>query len=164
MNWFALYVKSRHEFVTNDELRRKQVETFLPSFKNWRQWKDRRKLIDFPLFPGYLFVNIRPDSEVYLHVLKTRGAVTFVSLEPGYPTPVSPEEIDTLKMLIDSGKELDVYPHLKEGERIRVKRGPLKGAEGIFIRKEQEMKFLVNIDILGRSVGLKIYADEIEDA
>jgi transcription termination/antitermination protein NusG len=164
MHWFALYVKSRHEFVTKNELRKKQIETFLPSFKNWRQWKGRRKLIEFPLFPGYLFVNIRPYSDEYLYVLKTRGAVTFVSLEPGCPAPVSPYEIDTLKFLIDSGKELDVYPNLKEGAKIRIKRGPLKGAEGIFIRKEEEMKFFVNIDILGRSVGLKIFADEIDNA
>ncbi|MDQ7788363.1 MAG: UpxY family transcription antiterminator [Thermodesulfovibrionales bacterium] len=164
MQWFALYVKSRHEFITNNELRKKQVVTFLPSFKLWRQWKDRRKLIDFPLFPGYLFVHIHPHSEAYLNVLKTRGAVTFVSLEQKYPAPVSPDEIDTLKILLDSGKEVDVYPHLKEGTKIRIKRGPLKGAEGIFLNKEQDMKFLVNINLLGRSVGLKIYADEIEDA
>lgn len=164
MQWFVLYVKSRHEFVTHNELRKMQVVTFLPSFKNWRQWKDRRKLIDFPLFPGYLFVNIPPHPEAYLNVLKTRGAITFVSLEPGHPTPVSSDEIATLKILLDSGKELDVYPHLKEGAKIRIKRGPLKGAEGIFMKKEQDMRFLVNINLLGRSVGLKIYADEIGDA
>jgi transcription antitermination factor NusG len=166
MQWFALYVKSRHEFVTNDELREKQIITFLPSFKNWRQWKDRRKLIDFPMFPGYLFVNIHSHSDGYINVLKTKGAVKFVSLHSGNPTPVNPDEIDSLKMLINCGKELDIYPHLKEGTRIRVRRGPLRGAEGILIKKdkEEEMKFLVNIEILGRSVGLKIYADEIEDA
>jgi transcription antitermination factor NusG len=97
-------------------------------------------------------------------VLKTRGAVKFVSLDSGYPTPVNPDEIDSLKTLIQSGKELDIYPHLTEGTRIRVKRGPLRGAEGILVKKAEEMKFLVNIHILGRSVGLKIYANEIEDA
>ncbi len=164
MQWFVLNVKSRHEFITNNELRKKQIATFLPSFKNWRQWKDRRKLIDFPLFPGYLFVHIPLHSEAYLNVLKTRGAVTFISLEPGHPAPISPDEIDTLKILLDSGKEMDVYPNLKEGTKIRIKSGPLKGAEGIFINKEQDMRFLVNINLLGRSVGLKIYANEIEDA
>jgi len=164
MEWFALYVKSRHEFVTDGELQKKGIETFLPSVKISKQWKDRRKLIDFPLFPGYLFVHICPNPEEFLNVYKTRGAVTLVYAEPGYPAPVSPEEISSLKLLIESRKELDIYPHIKEGTRVRVRRGPLKGAEGILEKKEDQYIFLANIEILGRSVGVKIYADDIESA
>jgi transcriptional antiterminator NusG len=162
VEWFALYVKSRHECVTSRELRKKEIDTFLPSVKRWRQWKDRRMLVDFPLFPGYLFVHIRPDSENFVNVLKTRGAVTLVSSQPGNPTPVADEEISSLKVLIESGKDLDIYPHLREGDRVRLKRGPLKGAEGILRGKDDQYMFLVNINLLGRSVGLKIYADDIE--
>lgn len=161
-NWYALYVKSRHEFVVQEELRRKGVETYLPSVERSRQWKDRRKFIKYPLFPGYLFVYMSPDPEKYLRVLKTRGAVTLVSMERGYPTPVAPEEIHSLKTVIESGKDFDVYSHIKEGARVRVKRGPLDGAEGILKKKEDQYVFLVNIEILGRSVGVKIYADDIE--
>ena len=164
MEWFALYVKSRHEFITNGELRKKGVETFLPSVKMSRQWKDRRKLIEFPLFPGYLFVHIYPNPEEFINVFKTRGAVTLISAEPGHPAPVPPEEISFLRLLIESGKELDIYPHIKEGAWVRVKRGPLKGAEGILEKKEDQYMFLVNINLLGRSVGVKIYADDIESA
>lgn len=164
MEWFALYVKSRHEFVTIDELRKKEIETFLPSVKKWRQWKDRRKFVDFPLFPGYLFVHIYPNPGEFINVLKTRGAVTLISSEPGNPTPVSSEEISALRLLIESGKELDIYPHLKEGTWVRVKRGPLKGAEGVLEKKADQYKFLVNINLLGRSVGLKICANDIEGA
>ncbi len=162
MDWFALYVKSRHEFVTNGELWKKGIETFLPSVKRWRQWRDRRKLIEFPLFPGYLFVYIYPNPEEFIKVLKTMGSVTFISAEPGHPLPVSPEEINSLKLLIGSGKEFDIYPNLKEGTLIRVARGPLKGAEGVLIKKEDQHIFLVNIKILGRSVGVKIYGDDVE--
>jgi len=164
MDWFALYVKSRHEFVTNSELNKKGIETFLPSVKKWRQWKDRKKLIDFPIFPGYLFVHVYPNPETFVDVLKTRGAVTLISSESGYPTPVLPEEIQSLKLLIESGNELDIYPYLKEGTWIRVKRGPLKGAEGILSKKEEQYMFLVNIKLLGRSVGMMIHADDIESA
>ncbi|MEW6001497.1 MAG: UpxY family transcription antiterminator [Nitrospirota bacterium] len=164
MDWFALYVKSRHEFSTDGELRKKGIETFLPSVKKLRQWKDRRKLIDFPLFPGYLFVHILPNPEEVINVLKTRGAVNFVTAKPGHPTAVPTEEIDSLRLLIDSGKDLDVYPHLKEGTWVRVKRGPIKGAEGILYKKEDRYTFLVNINLLGRSVGVKIFADDVENA
>ncbi len=162
VEWFALYVKSRHEYVTGHELQKKEMETFLPSIKRWRQWKDRRMLVDFPLFPGYLFVRVRPDPEHFINVLKTRGAVTLVSSEPGIPTPVPPEEISSLRVLVESGEELDIYPHLREGTQVRVRRGPLKGAEGILQEKGGQYMFLININLLGRSVGLKIYADDIE--
>ncbi len=164
MEWFALYVKSRHEFVADSELSGKGIETFLPSVKKWRQWKDRKKLVEFPLFPGYLFVNISPNPEEFINVLRSRGAVTFVSMDSGHPTPVSPEEIHNLRLLIESGNDLDIYPHLKEGTWVRVRRGPLEGAEGILNKKEAQYMFLINIKILGRSVGVKIHADDIEDA
>jgi transcriptional antiterminator NusG len=162
VEWFALYVKSRHEYVTSEELKKKEIDTFLPSVKRWRQWKDRKMLVDFPLFPGYLFVHVRPDSKNFISVLKTRGAVALISSQPGSPTPVADEEIDSLRVLIASGKDLDIYPHLKEGDRVRIKGGPLKGAEGVLLGKGNQYMFLVNINLLGRSVGLNVYADDIE--
>ncbi len=164
MEWFALYVRSRYEFITNNELRKKEIETFLPSVKKWSQWKDRKKLIEFPLFPGYLFVHISPDTGNFLKALRTMGAVNLVSSAPGNPCPVSPGEISALRLLIESGKELDIYPHLTEGSWVRVRRGPLKGAEGILEKKADQYTFVVNINLLGRSVGLKIYAEDIESA
>lgn len=161
-NWYALYVKSRHEFVAHNELIRKDVTTFLPSVKRLREWKDRKKWVEFPLFPGYLFIHIKPSPEDIISVLKTRGAVNLLSSEPGYPTPVSPEEINSLQMMIDSGKDIDIFPHLKEGARVRVKKGPLQGAEGRLERKEDQYLFLVNVELLGRSIGVRLNADDIE--
>ena len=143
---------------------KKGIETFLPAAKKLSQWKDRKKWIEFPLFPGYLFIHIPPYPEVFLTTLKTRGAITILSTEPGNPTPVSPEEINSLRLLIESGKDFDVYPHLKEGDRVRVKRGPLTGAEGTLKVKNDQYMFLVNIELLGRSIGVTIYADDIEAA
>lgn len=162
INWYALYVKSRHEFVTRGELAKKGIDTFLPVAKRMSQWRDRKKCIEFPLFPGYLFVHIPSSPETFLAVLKTRGAMRMLSLEPGNPTPISPEEIDSLRLLIESGKQFDVYPGLKEGNRVRVKRGPLAGAEGTLKVKNDQYMFLVNIELLGRSIGVTIYADDIE--
>lgn len=161
-SWFALYVKSRHEFVTNNELKKKDVETFLPSVRKLRQWKDRKKWIDFPLFPGYLFIHIPPRPESIVNVLKTRGAINLLSAVPGQPTPVAPEEIDSLQLMVGSGREIDIYPHLKEGTRVRVKKGPLRGAEGTLEKKHDQYMFMVNIEMLGRSVGIKMNADDID--
>ncbi len=108
-NWYALYVKSRHEFVANNELIKKDITTFLPSVKRLREWKDRKKWVDFPLFPGYLFIYIQPRPESFLSVLKTRGAVNLLSTEPGYPTPVPADEINSLQV---SDRERKGYRHL----------------------------------------------------
>ncbi len=161
-NWYVLYVKSRHEFVANNELMKKEVETFLPALKMLRQWKDRKKWVEFPLFPGYLFVNIPPQPESIVSVLKTRGAITLLSTQPGQPTPVSNEEISSLQLLLESGRDIDIYPGLKEGTRVRVKRGPLQGAEGTLEKRHDQYMFLINIELLGRSIGVNMYADDIE--
>jgi transcription antitermination factor NusG len=161
-NWYALYVKSRHEFVAFGGLIRKGTEAFLPSIKRFKQWKDRRKLVEFPLFPGYLFVYIQPNPEEFLNVLKSGGVVSFVSLTPGYPTPVPFSEVTSLKLMVESGKELNIYSSLEEGSSVMVKRGPLKSAKGILTEKDDQSMFLVNIKLLGRSIGVKIHADDLE--
>lgn len=164
LNWYALYVKSRHEFATQGDLTGKGVETFLPSVRRLRRWKDRKKFVDFPLFPGYLFVRIRPQSKDVLTVLRAVGAVTLIAREPGRPESVPPEEIHSLKVMVESGRQIDVYPHLKEGERVRVRSGPFKSAEGVLARKEDHLVFLVNVELLGRSLGVRVYPDDLEAA
>ena len=163
-NWYALWVKSRHEFVVSQELSRKGIDNFLPAVAKIRQWKDRKKIIDYPLFPGYLFVHLVPGPGKFLNVVQTRGSVSFVSLDHGEPTAIAPEEIDSLKIMLESGERIDVFPALKAGTTVRVKRGPLRGAIGIVVKRENLHMFIVNIDILGRSVGLKIYAEDVEAA
>jgi transcription antitermination factor NusG len=163
-NWYALWVKSRHEFATAEELTRKSIENFVPSVARTRQWKDRKKIVDFPLFPGYLFVHIVPEPALFLDVVKTRGSVGFVSLEPGHPTSIAAEDIVSLKAMLACGEPIDVFPTFKEGMTVRVKRGPLCGAFGLLIKKEEHLIFLINFDILGRSVGLKIHAEDVEQA
>jgi transcription termination/antitermination protein NusG len=150
--------------VARGELMKKGIDTFLPVARRLSQWKDRKKMVEFPLFPSYLFVLVPPRPDAFLDVLKTRGAVRMISLEPGYPTPVCGEEINSLRLLLESGEEFDIYPHLKEGDRVRVRRGPLAGAEGTLVVKNDQYRFLVNIELLGRSVGVNIYADDIEAA
>src|SRR5574341_1788000 len=161
-NWYAVYVRSRHEFVTAVELTRKGMETYLPAMRKVSQWKDRKKRIEFPLFPGYVFVRVPVCPGAFLEVLKTRGTVAFVALEPGTPTPISADEINSLKLVIGSGRDIDVYPGLKEGMKVRITCGPLAGVEGILSRKKDECIFSVNVGLLGRSVLVKVTPQDIE--
>lgn len=162
--WYALRVKSNQEFVVSDGLHRKGIEDFLPSVKVLRQWKDRKKLVDVPLFPGYIFTRLNFDSMQYMEALRTRGAVDFVSFCAGRPANIEDEEIASLRLLVENGEDLDIYGHLKEGCHVRVRKGPLKGAKGCLVKKEDGFIFIVNISLLGRSVGVRVYADDLEVA
>ena len=162
--WYVVYVRSRHEFVVHDELLRKDIEALLPSVKKSSQWKDRRKMIEYPVFPGYVFVKVPAYPGAFLSVLKTRGVVAFVSLESPTPTPVDPDEIASLRLLIGSGENIEIYPHLKEGTRVRIKNGALRNAEGVLSKKDNDYLFSVNVELLGRSVAVKICAEDVESA
>jgi len=161
-NWYALFVRSRHEFVTSEQLKKRGIEVFLPSVTRMRRWSDRNKEVVYPLFPGYLFVQIEPSAETFLNIVKTRGSVSFVGKERGRPSPVDPWEMDTLRRMLAGCEEIDTYPHLNEGAPVLVKRGPLKGAKGILAKKNDHHLFMVNIEILGRSVGTKVSAEDLE--
>jgi transcription antitermination factor NusG len=161
VKWYALYVKSRFEFVTEGELIKKGIEAYLPAIKKLRRWKDRNKWVNFPLFPGYLFVHIEPKAEELVKVLATRGVVNVLGSAHGDPIPVPSDEITSLQLLVGSGMNLDVYPHLKEGTKVRFTRGLLMGAEGILQRIEGRYMFVINIELLGRCVAIKVHAGDV---
>ena len=115
-----------------------------------------------PLFSGYLFANINADSQEYYNTLKTHGVVSILSLKSGRPTPVNSDEINSLRILVDSGEELDIYPGIKEGTKVIVKRGLFRGAKGTLTKKESHYVFRVDIVLLGKSVGVNVLADDVE--
>jgi len=160
--WYAVHVRSRHEFKVFDRLTGSGVEAFLPVVERLSKWKDRKKLVNFPLFSGYLFVHIHKMYGDILHVLKTPGVVRLLGILPGEPEPVPDEQIFSLKRLVENKKDLDPYPYLKEGEMVRIKRGHLKGIEGLLIKKTGHHRLVLSVDILQQGVSLKIDAEDVE--
>ena len=79
VRWYALWTRSRHEQVVREQLAQKQIEAFLPTVTKWSRWKDRKKKIDWPLFPGYCFAKFDPAEA--LAILKCTGVVNIVSVE-----------------------------------------------------------------------------------
>lgn len=126
------------------------------------RWKDRKKLIDFPLFPGYMFVHIQKVYDTMLSVLKTPGVVRMLGLSASEPYPVPEEQIISLKKLIACKQDIDPYPYLKEGKMIRIKSGPFKGIEGILAKKHDKHMLVISIDVLQRGVAVRIAASDVE--
>jgi len=162
MDWYAIYVRSRHEFRISERLTKAGIDTFLPVVERLSRWKDRKRLMNFPLFPGYLFVCTDKSPQSRLSVLKTRGIVRFLGNVPGEPEPVPEEQIISLRTLIENKAFLEPYPYLKEGQRVRIKRGPLSGVEGIFVEKYGQHMLVISVDILLKGASLKIDAVEVE--
>ncbi len=160
--WYAVHVRSRHEFQVNDRLTLKGIESFLPTVERLRKWKDRKKLIAFPLFPGYVFVHTTRESNNLLMVLKVKGVVRILCTIPGEPDPIPEDQILSLKKLVENKEELDPYPYLNEGQKVRIKKGPLYGVEGILVEKIDKHILVLSVDVLRQGVALKISASDVE--
>lgn len=161
-NWYAVYVRSRHEFKIEKDLTGKGIEVFLPFFRVQRKWTDRRKLVALPLFPGYLFVNIDKSSSQKKEVLRARGVVRYICMRPGEPEPVCDAQIISIRKLVNNEVPLDPYPYLKEGRRVRIRSGPLAGVEGLLTKREDKNLLVLSVDLLQKGAALKIDASDVE--
>jgi len=152
--WFALYTRSRHEKFVDSELGKRKIETFLPLRRIIRHWSDRKKVVEDPLFKGYLFVRI-PWKERW-SVLNTTGAVCFVGPKGSFPTEVSQRELWTIRRFIEEEIQVDPFPYLKEGERVYVRSGLFKGAEGFIARKDKQCRLVISLDLMMQSISIQI--------
>lgn len=167
MPWYAVYTKSRFEDRVYAGLIQRSVETFLPKIEVWSRRKDRRKRIQIPMFSGYLFVDF-PEytNERKLSVLTTPGVVKMLGRPNNHePLAVPDVQIDAIKRLIASDVEIQPCLYPKEGERARIVDGPFKGIEGIVMQADYHRHlFVVSIDLLQRSVGIRLEGFQIEKA
>jgi len=159
LHWYAAYTCARHEKHVSMQLQERQIESFLPTYHSVRRWKDRRKELDLPLFPGYVFVHLASDQR--MRVLQIPGVVRFVSFS-GRPAPLENSEIESLRNGIMHGVQAEPHPYLKVGQRVRVKHGPLAGTEGILVRKRDCMRLVISLDLFMRSVVTEVQAADLE--
>jgi transcription antitermination factor NusG len=138
------------------------IESFLAVVERLRRWKDRKKLVSFPLFPGYVFVHLDKSPRSRLRVLKTNGVVRFVEMTPGKPAHIPEDQINALKTLVENKAHLDPYPYLTDGNRVRIRSGSFTGVEGILIRKRDRNMLVLSVDVLQKGVALSINAHEVE--
>jgi transcription antitermination factor NusG len=151
--WFALRVKSRCEKTVAMMAQGKCIETFLPAYQCRRRWSDRDKLIEYPLFPGYIFCRLDPNQR--LRLLTIPGVVHFVGIGKT-PVPIDDIEIAALQAAMQSGLQAEPWPFLEVGQRVRLEDGPLTGIEGIFMGDAKKERIVVSITLLRRSVAIAI--------
>jgi transcription termination/antitermination protein NusG len=151
--WFAIRVKSNCEKTVSALLRGKGLEEFAPTYRSRRQWSDRVKTVDVPLFPGYLFCRL--DLNRRLPLLTTPGFLYLVGKGKS-PEPVDEREILAIQSIMRSGVPALPWPSIVVGQKIRVESGPLRGIEGVVARISGQNRIHINVTLLQRSVFTQV--------
>jgi transcription antitermination factor NusG len=151
--WLAVQTRSRYENFAASHLSGIGYQVFLPAYQCRRQWSDRVKHIELPLFPGYLFCRFDPHNR--LPILSTPGVMQIVGIGK-QPVPVAESEIAAIQALIRSGLPSRPWAFSQLGQRVRIDRGPLAGSEGILTGFRGRHRLVLSIALLQRSVAVEV--------
>jgi len=157
--WYAAYTFAHHEKRVTQQLQERQIRSFLPTYLSVRRWKDRRKCLELPLFPSYVFVQITAQNR--LDLLRLPGVLGLVSFQ-GKPAPVPAAEIESLRHGLADPTVVQPHPYLRAGRRVRVRTGAMAGLEGLLVRKRDRARVVLSVSLLQRSVSVDIDEADVE--
>ncbi|MGJ5813775.1 transcription termination/antitermination protein NusG [Paludibaculum fermentans] len=156
--WYALTVRPQHERAVELALAARGLTTYLPLLETVRKWSDRFKKLVVPLFPGYIFC--RFDTAARMHVLKTPGVISIVSIGQ-IPTPIPEAQVEAVRKMLASGSAVETCAYLRQGERVRIEDGPMAGVEGILLEVRDACRLVVAIDLFQRSVAVQLHRESV---
>jgi transcription antitermination factor NusG len=157
--WCAVFTLTRHEKRANAQCEQRQIESFLPLYKVQHRWKNRTTVdVELPLFASYFFVRIDPRKRV--QVLQIPGVVSIVS-SGHQPLPLPDDYIHFLRDGL-LAHAIEPHPNVEVGEVVRIKTGPMTGVEGVLSRRKNDLRVIVKLELLARSVSVEVGAEEIE--
>ena len=152
--WYAIYTKSRTEKKVASDLAEKGVEVYLPLLKTLKQWSDRKKWVEEPLFRSYLFVRILDRN--YIEVLQTDGVVRFITFRQER-IPVPDQQIEAVKAYLNEDSHINLEDfNYQPGDRVEVVRGPMQGLLGVLIMIKGKQRVLVEIESIGQRLIINL--------
>jgi transcription antitermination factor NusG len=157
-SWLVLRTRSRHEATVESDLQQRSITAYLPKRSVMRRWRDRKVVVQMPLFPGYVFV--QPRVEQYESIRYVRGSCGFV-LSGDKPAAMPARELDAVRILAGSGAALAVNPRLIPGQRVEVLAGPFMGIQGELVRVKNQERLVINALLLNSSVSVEVDSDKI---
>jgi len=161
LSWYAVQTRSNCEKKVGSALAEKGIEHYLPAFREIHQWKDRKKVVEQPLFPGYLFTHMLDCRESRLAVLCSGGVVGILGNSETIEA-VPDSEIEAVRRLLDANGHCQTHPLLREGAWVRIKRGPLKNLQGRLLRVKNQTRFVLSISLLSKSVSAEVDASDVQ--
>lgn len=150
MPWFVLYTKPRNEKKVTSLLADKGVEVYCPQREVIKQWSDRKKKVIEPVFTSYIFVSLENYKEQAAGILETPGAVRFLWWA-GKPGIVREQEIKAIRDFLEAYKNAEITVDIKEGQKVSVTEGVLKGSEGVVTRVKGN-KATLYLNMLGMNL------------
>ncbi len=160
-SWYALHVRSNFEKRVVGELAAKGMESYLPAVKEIHGWTDRKKLIDVPLFPGYVFTRFYDTPSNRVTVLRTTGTARILGFSDSIEA-IPNTEIEAIQRLLQINAPLLTHPLLREGSLVRIRRGPLKDLEGLLVRIKSQARLVLSVQLLSRSVSTEVDVRDVE--
>ncbi|HMM11483.1 MAG TPA: UpxY family transcription antiterminator [Bacteroidales bacterium] len=158
--WYAIYTRSRGEKKLAIELEYAGIEHFLPLVKRLKQWSDRKKLVDEPLFRCYVFVRITESD--FFKVTNLPYAMRFVKFE-GKPVEIPSNQIMAIRHYLKDPEPDETHTYdLHEGQLVRVKSGTMEGIIGRLVQVRNQFRLVVLIDALGKTIRLNIPRSRVE--
>lgn len=158
-NWFAAYVNSHHEKRVVLHFAERQIESFLPLYSARHRWKNRCAMnLELPLFPNYVFVHIDPQKRV--GVLEVPGVLSLVGFGRTL-APLADLEIEAIRSAVGQ-RAIEPHPYLVVGDRVRIKAGPMAGMEGVLVRKKNNFRVVLALDVIMKCVAVEVDADDLE--
>ena len=160
LSWYVVYARSRSEKKVAERLERAGITCFLPLLKVMRQWSDRRKMVEVPMFSGYLFVHTEPAC--FADVRMVEGVVNFV--RSGGKNAIVPEDqIRTIQLFVETGLPGESGPDdLIPGERVQVTFGPLAGCTGELLEVRNQRRFVVRIESIRQALIITLPTGYLE--
>ncbi len=154
-DWSVLRTWTKHENVVEKVLTAREIECYLPKQKQMRQWSDRKKTLVLPLFPGYLFVKVRPEQIQALRDVPGSCGLIWAN---NRPAPIRESLVLDIRRLVETQTELTIMGGLHIGERVRILSGALKGIEGVLSRVKNRDYLVINAEAIGQSVCIEVPA------
>ena len=156
--WYAMWTNSHCEQLVHDQLLAKGFDPFLPRVEIWSRRGGERRVISAPLFPGYLFLRQPAITKAsHIDVCKSRGLVRVLGERWDRLEVVPDGEIGGIRTVLDARVPVMPHPYLRDGERVRILRGPLADVEGILVRTKPNKGLVVlRVALLRRSVAVEV--------
>ncbi len=161
--WFAVWTRSQYETKVETALRQLCLEVFLPRVRALSRRRDRRLVLERPLFPGYVFPRFVPTREAYLRIANTEGVVRILGQRWDALHAIPDEQVETVRRIVTATDNARIVPWIRVGDRVCIVAGPLAGLEG-FVQdwRAGRARFVVSVDLLRRSVGVELPAEFLE--